>query len=72
MQLKNENSLTKNRTKLLGFLQTLKVSIGTKLKIGRMLDGISDEQAEGKAKQIFDLISSCKDESEVLVVLSDY
>lgn len=43
MQLKKENPLSKKRTKLLGFLQTLQVSTSTKLKIGRMLENMTDE-----------------------------
>lgn len=50
----------------------MKVSVNTKLKIGRILDNISDKQAENKAKQIYDLICYCMDESEILVVLSNY
>ncbi len=70
MPMKKENPLSKKRTKLLGFLQKLKISTSTKLKIGRMLDNMTDEQAEEKANQILTAIISCKNESDVLTKLS--
>ena len=33
-ELKKENPMSRNRTKLLGFLQQLDVLVGTKIKIG--------------------------------------
>lgn len=70
MQLKKVNPLSKKRTELLGFLQKLGTSINTKLKIGEMLENMTDEQSEEKASQILNIIISCKNESEVLTKLS--
>ena len=72
MQLKKENPLSKMRTTLLRFLQELKISTSTKLKIAKMLEGMTDEQAEEKANQILTTINSCKTESEVLMKLYYY
>ena len=64
------NLLSQNRTKLLGFLQKMRVSTDTKLKIGRMMESMTDEEAEVKAEKILSAIISCTDESEVLSKLS--
>ena len=70
MQLKKVNPLSKKRTMLLGFLQKLQISTSTKLKIGRMMEDMTDEQKEEKANQILNTIILCKNEAEVLERLS--
>ena len=70
MQLKKVNPLSKKRTMLLGFLQKLQISTTTKLKIGRMMEDMTDEQKEEKANQILNTIILCKNEAEVLERLS--
>lgn len=70
MQLKKVNPLSKKRTMLLGFLQKLQISTSTKLKIGRMMEDMTDEQKEEKANQILNTIILCKSEAEVLEQLS--
>lgn len=70
MELKKENPLSKNRTKLLGFLQKLGMSTSSILKVGRLLKDMPVKQAELKAKQILESIESCENEREVLEVLS--
>ena len=64
--MKKTNPLTKKRVELLGFLQKLNTSTKTKLRIGRMLENKTDEQAEKLARQIFDKIMDCKDEADVI------
>ena len=83
-ELKKENPMSRNRIKLLGFLQQLDVSVGTKIKIGRMLEDGSDGQIEQrktvnghyqetqkelKAKELLELFSGCKSEEEILSTL---
>ena len=69
MVLKKVNQLTKERTELLGLLQKLDASTGTKLRIGRIMENKTDEQAERLASQLHKKIIDCKDESEVLARL---
>lgn len=66
MALKKVNPLSKERTKLLGFLLKLDTSMSTILRIARMLENRTTEQAEELASQIFDKIMDCKDEADII------
>ncbi len=66
MALKKVNPLSKERTKLLRFLLKLDTSMSTILRIARMLENRTTEQAEELASQIFDMIIDCKDEADVI------
>lgn len=66
MVLKKENPASRMRTKLLKELIQRDLSENAIMKITELLEGLTEQQKEEKAKQILAIMASLKTEEEIL------